>query len=148
MHESNRLKDGKGRSRYIACCIAIFAVLYIIILLLAMEMVEIDGQSVGGDILQDTKSQFKNEDSVSDTNLHQLTNNSPDIIGKETVKRSCTKTHCRTALLVCVIIIVIGVIMQIPVILFATAPSSDGMINPLDVVDFKSCSVSYIATCI
>ena len=111
-----------------------------------MEMIEIDGLAVEGDISQDTKlQQSSNEDLV---NLHQLANEdkpSPDIISEETVERSYTKTLCRTALLICVIIIVIGV-LQIPITLYATAPSSDGMTNGLlDLVDFKSCSVSYFA---
>lgn len=122
-----------------------------------MEMTEIDGSSVdglsvGGNTSLDTILQHSNkcdsEDSVSDTsNLRQSANKdivlSADIIVKETVKYSHTKTLCRIALLICVIIIVIGV-MQIPIIVYATS-SSDGMTNVLlDLVDFKSCSVSYV----
>ena len=114
-----------------------------------MEMIEIDGLSVEDDTSLDTRlQQSSNEDSVSDSNFHQLANKditpSPDVIDEETVKHSYTKTLCRNALLICVIIIVIGV-MQIPITLYATAPSSDGMTNILlDLLDFKSCLVSYI----
>ena len=115
-----------------------------------MEMIKIDDLSVEGDTslyIETRLQQSNNEDSVSDSNLHQLANEdkpSPDNISKENVKQSYTKkTLCRNALLICVIIIVIAV-MQLPITLYAAAPSSDGMTNPLDMVDFESCLVSYI----
>ena len=123
-----------------------------------MEMVEMDGSSVddGSSVRCNTSLDIilsggcNSEDSVSDSNLRQLANKdiipSPDITAKQTVQYSYNiKTLCRIALLIIVIIIVTG-IMQIPITLYATAPSaSDGITNGLlDLVDFKSCSVSYI----
>ena len=108
-----------------------------------------DSLSVEGNTTLDTSLQrSSNEDTVGDSraNFHQLANKDiplQDIIGKEPVKHSYTKPLYRTAILICVILIVIGV-MQVPVTLYATAPSSDGMTDILfNLVEFESCSVSH-----
>ena len=117
------------------------------VFLLAMEMIEIDSLSAEGNTSLDTKLQYSKN---CGNEVHQLANKDmplQDTIDKETIKHSYTKTLCRTALLISVILIVIGV-MQIPITLYSTAaPSSDGMTDILfDLVDFESCLVSHYIT--
>ena len=115
-----------------------------------METIEInsvsaeDNSSTDTNNLQHPKS-CNNENSFCDS-IDQLADKDiqPQNIHKETVKHSCSKQFCKIALLACIILFVIGV-MQIPITLYATAPPFEGSTNmTFDLVDFKSCSVSYI----
>lgn len=122
--------------------------------LLAMEMTEMDGLSIEGSSLPvNADAQCTANCNGHDitggftTNLHQSADNVTslqDIIDKEIVGHSYTNKLCKTVLLICVIVFLMGV-MQTPIILYATAPSPEGMSSDLaNFVDFKSCSVSYI----
>lgn len=82
------------------------------------------------------------------TKLHQLadpcTPTQEDNIKETTgVGHSYTKKLCQMILFVCVTLFVLGII-QVPVTLYATSPSSEGSTNAIfDLVDFEDCSVSY-----
>ena len=69
---------------------------------------------------------------------------SKDTISRETDRSSCTEKLFKIMLLICITLLVMGV-MQIPVTLYAIAPSSQGLQSTLfDLVDFENCLVSYI----
>ena len=118
-----------------------------------MEVVEMDHLSAEGCPSEDSDLQHNtscNNGDVADGStikLHQLADKdtaSKDVISRETGRPSCTEKLCKTVLLICITLLVMGVI-QIPVTLYATAPSSQGLQNALfDLVDFENCLVSYI----
>ena len=119
-----------------------------------MEMIEIatslsikDSSSVDTN-LQHAETYSNGAAGDSTTKLHQLADpcipTQEDNIKETTgVGRSYTKKLYQMILFVCVTLFVLGMI-QVPVTLYATSPSSEGSTNTIfDLVDFEDCSVSY-----
>ena len=106
--------------------------------------------------LEDTDSQHDITHSSKDPDFNSKTNhlaNKLDLPSQDdgtTGKESVRKLRiCKSTLLICMILLVVIGVMQIPITLFYVNPSSDISLNVLlNLVDLESCSVSDIVHCI
>ena len=115
-------------------------------------MIEMASLSIEDSSSEDTNLQYPETYSNgaagnSTSKLHQLadpcTPTQEDSIKETTgVGHSYTKKLYQMILFICVTLFVLGII-QVPITLYATSPSSEGSTNAIfDLVDFEDCSVS------
>ena len=123
-----------------------------------MKMKEVNSLSTDDTHLEDTNSQHdithssKDPDFNSKTNLHHLADKldlpsqDDDTTGKESVRKLGIR---KSTLLICVILLVVIGVMQIPITIFYVNPSSEISSNMLiNLINLESCSVSDIVHCI